>query len=314
MEGIVRAVCVSARKGTVKRDVVESDITLLGMANDAHAGNWHRQVSLLSFDKEEQFNAENAEKGVHVLPGDFGENLLVEGIDFRSLPIGTKFSVGGAVLQMTQIGKECHTACEIRRIVGNCIMPVEGVFAKVLRPGHVKNGDVMTVEVPERTIFKAAILTASDKGSRGEREDLSGPAIREMIEPEGYMVTVYKVVPDDQETLESEMKRIADEKLADIIFTTGGTGFSLRDVTPEATIAVSDRLVPGIPEAMRAYSMTITNKAMLSRAAAGIRKQTLIVNMPGSPKAVKESLEFILPPLRHGLEILLGEASECARK
>ena len=166
----------------------------------------------------------------------------------------------------------------------------------------------------ERRIFKAAILTASDKGSRGERVDLSGPAIQEMIEPEGYTVTEYKIVPDEQETLESEMKRIADEGIADIIFTTGGTGFSMRDVTPEATIAVSDRLVPGIPEAMRAYSMTITNKAMLSRAAAGIRKQTLIVNMPGSPKAVKESLEFILPPLRHGLEILLGEASECARK
>ena len=142
----------------------------------------------------------------------------------------------------------------------------------------------------ERRIFKAAILTASDKGSRGERVDLSGPAIQEMIEPEGYTVTEYKIVPDDQETLESEMKRIADEGIADIIFTTGGTGFSMRDVTPEATIAVSDRLVPGIPEAMRAYSMTITNKAMLSRAAAGIRKQTLIVNMPGSPKAVKESL------------------------
>ena len=166
----------------------------------------------------------------------------------------------------------------------------------------------------ERRIFKAAILTASDKGSRGERVDLSGPAIQEMIEPEGYTVTEYKIVPDDQETLEKEMKRIADEGIADIIFTTGGTGFSMRDVTPEATIAVSERLVPGIPEAMRAYSMTITNKAMLSRAAAGIRKQTLIVNMPGSPKAVKESLEFILPPLRHGLEILLGEASECARK
>lgn len=166
----------------------------------------------------------------------------------------------------------------------------------------------------ERRIFKAAIITASDKGSKGEREDLSGPAIKEIIEPEGYEVTVYKVLPDDQETLENEMKRIADEGLADIIFTTGGTGFSMRDVTPEATIAVSDRLVPGIPEAMRAYSMTITPKGMLSRAAAGIRKQTLIVNMPGSPKAVKESLEFIIGPLRHGLEILLGEASECARK
>ncbi|MBP5458580.1 MAG: MogA/MoaB family molybdenum cofactor biosynthesis protein [Clostridia bacterium] len=172
----------------------------------------------------------------------------------------------------------------------------------------------MTVEVPEKRIYKAAIITDSDKGSKGEREDLSGPAIQEMIEPEGYLVTVYTILPDDQETLENEMKRIADEKLADVIFTTGGTGFSPRDVTPEATIAVCDRLVPGIPEAMRAYSMTITPKAMLSRAAAGIRKDTLIINMPGSPKAVKESLEYILNPLRHGLDILLGEASECARK
>ena len=247
MEGNVRAVCVSERKGSVKRDVVERDITLFGMEGDAHAGNWHRQVSLLSFDREEQFNVENAEKGVHVLPGDFGENLLVSGIDFRSLPIGTKLFVGDAVLQMTQIGKECHTACEIRRIVGDCIMPVEGVFAKVLTPGHVKNGDVMKVEVPERRIFKAAIITASDKGSKGEREDLSGPAIQEIIEPEGYVVTVYKVLPDDQETLENEMKRIADEKLADIIFTTGGTGFSLRDVTPKPpsrSVTVSSRASP----------------------------------------------------------------------
>lgn len=314
MEGIVKAVCVSEHKGTVKRDVVERDITMLGLENDAHAGNWHRQVSLLCYESEEQFNAENAEKGVHVLPGDFGENLLVSGIDFRSLPIGTKFYVGDAVLQLTQIGKECHTACEIRRIVGNCIMPVEGVFAKVLKAGHVKNGDVMNVEVPEKRMFKAAIITSSDKGSKGEREDLSGPAIKEIIEENGYVVTSYKILPDDQAMLEEEMKRLADEHIAEVIFTTGGTGFSPRDVTPEATIAVCDRLVPGIPEAMRAYSMTITPNGMLSRAAAGIRKETLIINMPGSPKAVKESLEYILKPLAHGLKILLGEDGECARK
>lgn len=166
----------------------------------------------------------------------------------------------------------------------------------------------------EQVIFNAAIITASDKGSRGERVDLSGPKIQEIIEPAGYKVVSYVVVPDEFDNLANEMKRLADEGIADIIFTTGGTGFSMRDVTPEATKAVCDREVPGIPEAMRAYSMTITKKAMLSRAAAGIRKQTLIVNMPGSPKAVEESLTYILDPLRHGLEILKGEASECARK
>ncbi|MCQ2487006.1 MAG: MogA/MoaB family molybdenum cofactor biosynthesis protein [Clostridia bacterium] len=163
-------------------------------------------------------------------------------------------------------------------------------------------------------MFNAAIITASDKGSRGERVDLSGPKIQEIIEPAGYKVVSYVVVPDEFDDLANEMKRLADEGIADIIFTTGGTGFSMRDVTPEATKSVCDREVPGIPEAMRAYSMTITKKAMLSRAAAGIRKQTLIVNMPGSPKAVEESLTYILDPLRHGLEILKGEASECARK
>ncbi|MDO5448087.1 MAG: MogA/MoaB family molybdenum cofactor biosynthesis protein [Clostridia bacterium] len=162
--------------------------------------------------------------------------------------------------------------------------------------------------------IKAAILTMSDKGSKGEREDLSGPAIKDFIEPYGYEVVDYKVIPDDFDIIRKEIKRIADEDIANVLFTTGGTGFSLRDVTPEATKAVCPREVPGIPEAMRAASMQITNKAMLSRAAAGIRKNTLVINMPGSPKAVVESLEVIIEPLRHGIEILIGEASECARK
>ena len=166
----------------------------------------------------------------------------------------------------------------------------------------------------DEKIIRAAILTASDKGSKGEREDLSGPAIQKIIEPKGYEVVEYKIIPDDFDVICKEIKRIADEDIANVIFTTGGTGFSERDVTPEATRAVCARRVPGIPEAMRAYSMTITKRAMLSRAEAGIRKKTLVINMAGSPKAVTESLEFIIDELRHGIEILIGEASECARK
>jgi len=166
----------------------------------------------------------------------------------------------------------------------------------------------------DKKIIKAAVLTLSDKGSKGEREDLSGPAIKEFIEPYGYEVVDYKIIPDDFDLIRKEIKRIADEDVANVLFTTGGTGFSQRDVTPEATKAVCHRDVPGIPEAMRAASMQITNKAMLSRAYAGIRKNTLVINMPGSPKAVKESLEVIIEPLRHGIEILIGDASECARK
>lgn len=161
---------------------------------------------------------------------------------------------------------------------------------------------------------RAAIITSSDSGYRGEREDLSGPAIREILEREGYQVVSMEILPDDRTMLGGKMKEIADNGLAELILTTGGTGFSQRDVMPEATEDIIERRVPGIPEAMRAYSMTITRRAMLSRAAAGIRKKTLIINLPGSPKAVKESLEYIIGALDHGIEILTGEASDCARK
>lgn len=161
---------------------------------------------------------------------------------------------------------------------------------------------------------RAAIITSSDSGYRGEREDLSGPAVREILEREGYQVVSMEILPDDREKLGTRMKEIADKELAELILTTGGTGFSQRDVTPEATEDIVERRVPGIPEAMRAYSMTITKRAMLSRAAAGIRKKTLIINLPGSPKAVVESLEYIIGALGHGIEILTGEASNCARK
>lgn len=161
---------------------------------------------------------------------------------------------------------------------------------------------------------RVAILVSSDSGYRGERADLSGPEIRRIVEENGYEVVSSVILPDEQEMLEAEMKRIADDSLADLILTTGGTGFSVRDCMPEATLAIVEKTVPGIPEAMRAYSMQFTKRAMLSRSAAGIRKQTLIVNLPGSPKAVRECLEYIISELGHGLDILTGEAANCARK
>lgn len=309
--GKVIAVCISEKKGIQKNEV--PSIRLIpewGIENDAHAGKWHRQVSLLALEKIEAFRA----KGADVDYGAFGENIIIEGFDFRSLPVGTRFRIGEALLELTQIGKECHTHCAIYHQVGDCIMPREGVFTIVLEGGTVKAGDpVEMIEADPNRAFTAAWITLSDKGAAGEREDKSGPLIGEMLTEAGYNVVEGLLIPDEPEMLKRQLIRLADQRQVNVIFTTGGTGFSLRDRTPEATIEVCDRMTPGIAEAVRAYSMTKTPTAMLSRAAAGMRNRTLIINLPGSPKAVRECLEFLLHPLEHGIEIMLGRIGDCAR-
>lgn len=309
--GVLKAICISEEKGTQKHEV---EVAVLqedwGIERDAHAGKWHRQVSMLSYDKIEEFRA----KGAEVDFGAFGENLIVEGFDLRTIPVGTKFQIGDVLLELTQIGKECHSHCEIYKIMGDCIMPREGVFTKVLRGGLIRPGDeVIRLPLEEERPFTAAVITLSDKGAVGERKDESGPLIKEMLEKEGYDVIEQLLLPDSKPVLQHHLMRLADQRQVNVIFTTGGTGFSERDITPEATIAVCDRMAPGIAEAMRAYSLNITKRAMLSRAVSGIRKKTLIINLPGSPKAVKESLEYILPVLGHGIGILRGTEGECAR-
>lgn len=161
-------------------------------------------------------------------------------------------------------------------------------------------------------MFKAAVLTVSDRSFRGERPDAGGPLVVEILKNAGYAVTETAIVTDEKGRIEAALRQWCDREPVDLIVTTGGTGFAPRDVTPEATLAVCDRLTPGIPEAMRYASMQVTNRAMLSRAAAGIRKGTLIVNLPGSPKAARENLEAVLPALAHGLEMLYGRPADCA--
>lgn len=163
-------------------------------------------------------------------------------------------------------------------------------------------------------MFKVGIITSSDKGSTGERKDLSGPLIAELVKAKGYEVIDQVIVADEKELLMKTMINMADEEKVDLILTTGGTGFSKRDVTPEATLSVCDRVASGIAEAIRYYSLGITPRAMLSRAVSGIRGETLIVNLPGSPKAVKEALDYALDSIHHGLEVLTNKTSDCARK
>ena len=307
-KGKVLAVCTSEQKGTQKKPVTE--ITLKpdwGIEGDAHAGHWHRQVSLLAFEKIEEFR----KRGAEVDFGAFGENIVCEGFDLRTLPVGTRFQIGDCLLELSQIGKACHSHCEIYKVVGDCIMPREGVFTIVLKGGVVKPGDEITmIEADSERPFTAAVITLSDRAAKGEYEDKSGPLIRDMLEAAGYQVMEQLVLPDGRPRLELELTRLADQRQISVIFTTGGTGFSLRDLTPEATKAVCDREVPGIGEALRADSLKYTPNAILSRQTAGIRKQSLIINLPGSPKACRENLEFLLKPLAHGLGILRGTATD----
>lgn len=309
--GKVTAICTSPARGMQKVFQTSAEfVTEWGIQGDAHAGHWHRQVSLLSADKVRQFN----EKGAGAEPGAFGENLVVEGFDFRALPVGTLLRCGSVLLEITQIGKECHSHCEIFKKVGDCIMPREGVFARVLEPGTISVGDEMILQ-PRQTPrpWQAAVITLSDKGAAGQREDKSGPAIVHRLEEAGYEVVERLLIADDPELLKHHLIRLAGQRQLDLILTTGGTGFGPRDTTPEATLAVAERTAPGIAEAIRAASMAITPRAMLSRGVSVIRGRTLIINLPGSPKACMESMDVFLDVIPHGLELLRGTVSDCAR-
>ena len=162
-------------------------------------------------------------------------------------------------------------------------------------------------------MIRVAILTASDKGSRGERQDRSAQVIRELVARIGGEVVAYDVVPDEREVIVEKIVQYTDQEQVDLVLTTGGTGLGTRDVTPEATMDVVDRIIPGIAEAMRLKGLKKTPHAMLSRAVAGSRGSVLIINLPGSPRAVQENLEVILPAIPHALEVLQGRGGECAR-
>ena len=301
--GKVMAVCTSPARGTQKENIGRGVFRAgYGIEGDAHAGDWHRQVSLLSYEKVQAFNA----RGAAVADGAFGENLLVDGFDFARLPAGTWLGCGDVLLEITQIGKQCHHGCEIFQRMGDCIMPREGVFARVLRGGEIAVGDEMHL------VYKVGIITASDKGAAGAREDRSGPAIAARL-PDDYQVVCTEIVPDDRAKLAEVLRRMCDEQGCNLVLTTGGTGFSPSDVTPEATRDVIERETPGLSEAIRAYSMQFTRRAMLSRGVSGIRGRTLIVNLPGSPKAVQESMDAFLDTVGHGLRLLLNTDGECAR-
>ena len=311
--GLIDAICISAKKGQRKTPVDSANLLAdHGIESDAHAGPWHRQVSLLAAEDVQAVRS----KLPDIASGDFAENIILSGLDLTTLGLGARLRLGSEVeLSITQVGKVCHSHCRIYHMTGDCIMPRLGLFARVIRGGKICLGDeVEVLEIIPRDTYQAVVLTISDRCSRGEAQDTAGPAVAKKLQ-DSLAAHIYaaEVLPDECSQISERLKHYSDGHTIDLVVTVGGTGFSPRDVTPEATRQVVDRLTPGLDEAMRAASMAITPRAMLSRAASGICSSTLIVNLPGSLKGASENLDAILPSLGHGLKMLRGDPADCGR-
>lgn len=307
MIGMMKVVSVniSEKKGTIKKPVPQIMLDENGVQTDAHAGSWHRQVSLLSTESIRKFTKE---AGRSIQFGEFAENITTEGLELWKTHPFDRISIGEVELEVTQIGKECHgTSCNIFKEVGNCVMPKEGIFARVLKNGIVKAGDVFTYR-PK--VFNVQVITLSDRASRGEYEDKSGPAVslrlQKWFEEIGWESAVDNtVIPDAEAELESLVAGFVNQGV-DFIFTTGGTGIGPRDITVDVIRPMLQKEIPGIMELIRYKYGSQKPNALISRAVAGVTAQTLIYTLPGSVKAVEEYLNEILPTLRHSIMMLHG--------
>ncbi len=299
----ILSVNISERKGTVKQPAEKIRLTRNGISGDAHAGDWHRQVSLLG---EESLKKMQEAVGRKLNFGDFAENITVTGYPLHQMHPLDRLISGNVVLEVTQIGKKCHgEKCAIFRETGDCVMPKEGIFCRVLQEGELKTGDLLEYQP---RVIQVRIVTLSDRASRREYEDRSGPLLRQLTESfflgEGRLCeTDIIVLPDEQEQLKKIIQEYVQEQV-DIILTTGGTGIGPRDITPDVIRPMLTREIPGIMEMIRLkYGMQFPN-ALLSRSLAGVISGTLIYALPGSPKAAREYAEEIFKTFEHSLRML----------
>ena len=306
--GKIQAISVSDRKGVIKENVpsafFENDF---GIKGDAHAGKWHRQVSLLALESVKKMQ----DKGLKVKSGDFAENITTVDIDLLSLPVGTKLQIGSIELIISQIGKVCHHKCAVYYHAGECVMPKEGIFGVVRGNGELKVGD--EIKNLGKDGYSVGIITLSDRASKGEYEDLTGPAIEKYISENLKTSFIRKeIIADDKDKLDITLKDFADIQNLDLIITNGSTGISPRDIAPDVTIEIIEKRLPGFEEVMRAESFKITVNSIVSRAVCGTRKNSVIINLPGSPKGAVENLGFIMPAIEHTIKKLQGDKSDCA--
>lgn len=300
----IQSINISAKKGELKLPVKAAVLNSEGIAKDAHRGDWHRQVSLLAQEEIEKFSAKFGQDFNY---GEFAENITTLGIDFRKTKVLDILENENVSLMITQKGKKCHGGdCAVFQQVGHCVMPKEGIFAKVIKPGKIKLEDELEYK-PK--VFKIAVITLSDRASRGEYEDLSGPAIQKMTEE--YFASIDRIckcekliIPDDAVKLKNTILHCANAY--DVIFTTGGTGVSQKDITIETITPILDKQIPGIMEMVRMKYGQQNPNALLSRSVAGTISKTLVFCMPGSPKAVKEYMTEIATVLEHLIYMTYG--------
>ncbi len=301
----IKSVNISRKKGTIKTPVESVTLGSMGVESDAHAGNWHRQVSLLGTESIDKFEKESGRK---IRYGEFAENITTEGALLYTMHPLDRLVNGQTELEITQIGKKCHGSnCSIFRETGNCVMPKEGIFARVIRGGNLQAGQEL-VYLPH--IFRAGIITLSDRASAGEYTDISGKVIEKKLmgifhEKEMLFEPERRIIPDDPD----QLRRTVEEMTADgydYIFTTGGTGIGPRDISPDVLLPLFDKEIPGIMDHIRLKYGTSLPSALLSRSVAGVKNLTQIYALPGSPRAVEEYLAEIRKILMHATWMLHG--------
>jgi len=300
---IIRSVNISKKKGTIKKPVDSIRLLHTGIEKDAHAGPWHRQVSLLG---TESFRKMESAAGRKLVYGEFAENITTEGYTLNRMRPLDRLISGDVMLEVTQIGKKCHGKnCSIFRETGDCVMPTEGIFCRVLQGGLLQAGD--TLQYLQKVI-RVRVITLSDRASRGEYKDESGPLLEQLTRDffeSGERKTEISchIIPDEPGELVRLLEQFTREK-ADIIFTTGGTGIGPRDITPDVVKPLLTKEIPGIMELIRVkYGMNVPN-ALISRSVAGVIDESLVYTLPGSPKAVKEYTAEIFNTLEHSFRML----------
>jgi molybdenum cofactor synthesis domain-containing protein len=298
----VKSLNISKEKGTVKTQVDSIILDEKGLVGDAHAGKWHRQVSLLGTESYSKV-AENS--GLNLDHGAFAENITTEGFILHEANVFDRFASGEILMEVTQIGKKCHRGCEIQQQIGDCIMPKEGIFCRVLRGGEVEPG-VEFEYIPK--VIRIHIITLSDRAFSGEYEDRSGPAIetmmREFFDNNRRQSSFTRtVLPDREESIREVFQASVSEKY-DIVITTGGTGIGPRDITPDVIAPMLDKEIPGIMEHIRVKYGSAKLNALISRSIAGVAGNSLVYVLPGSVKAVNEYMSEIIPTLEHSLRML----------